>query len=253
VVDLQNLKQPCTQSMEQYYDKFSIGIVTGKGRTPWAARLIRQLNIVLPNMPVGIVVNLYDEQDLERMSKVKVDSSIWTDEIKQLPWCKNQLAIMYPDKPYIIWLNDDLVLTHPRAIDTLIWAHLEYKVDFVRGWINNGCMSMFKGALAKVLWWDERYWYDREDCDFHFRMAHHGIGTARYVGDSIFAHHHCTVDNYGPAGKCNGRAVHKDKWGLIEISEPTEPGSYPPKQLQPDIDYYPEFTEKFLKMERIHE
>ena len=245
MVDLQNLKQPCTQSMEQYYDKFSIGIVTGKGRTPWAARLIRQLKLICPTIPISIVVNTYDSEDSQTIGGV-VDGSIWSEAIRQLPWCKNQNALMYPDRPYIIWLNDDMVVAHDRAIDTLIWTHLEYGVDFVRGGVNNGCISMFKGTFAQVGWWDERYWYNWEDCDFHFRLAIHKVKTARYSSGRIFGHNHCTIGSY-TGEHCNGAQVHKKKWGL-DVSEPPV---YPTQALLPEIDYYPYFTELFKKMERI--
>jgi len=242
------------ESAAQYYDKFTIGLVTTTGREHLSYSLYRTLKLLWPTIPVTIILN--KEASIEKLALPAEwgqlgNDLIITNELEPLTKCRNALALQYPDKPYIIWLDDDVYILTPRAIDSLILAHVKYNVDIVRGFAN-AAVSMFKGALVEVPWWDERIYFPWTDPDFYERCARKNIPRIDFDAGSIFFHWRAPgVCNYtkepleGFSSKYNGPEYYKQKWGV------SDPNISQQVQLLEDIDWYPEYTEKFKQFVRL--
>lgn len=238
----------------QHYDKFSIGVTTSTDREHFAYNILATLDKLYPTIPVTLIVN----NPKANMTKIKQwphrkHKVCVTSELQSFGWCQNSHALGYPERPYVVWFGDTDVFTNPYAIDNLIDCHL-HGYDLVRGYFSTA-MSMFKGELARIKWWDERCYNPWNDVDFGERVRRAGVKEISLDPGSIVVHLECktkwwhTEDHPSGIGtKFNGEEFHKAKWNIDSPHIPEDA-----VQLMEDIDLYPEYTTKFLGMERLHE
>lgn len=243
--------------MSRYYDLFSIGITTSAGRFDFCQRLVVDIAKSYPTIPLHIIINYIGEDTYykkwDKFATVKVE-----EELRSITWAKNQHMFFYPDRPYLIMFDDDCFFTNPKAIDNLIYAHLKYKFDMIRGYCNNCCDSYHKGMIAEINWWDERFMIYHDDTDLHMRLERMRVqkglehNKGRFLDNLIIGHTHCNVNNYVTQNKMNSTEMMLKKWGHNRQPN-NEHENIVWNQLLDDINLYPEFKTKFMNMGRLHE
>lgn len=235
--------------LTEYYDQLSIGILTTKGRFQSADNLYRQLKDNYPDIPIHIIVNYHGGEKLPNWPK---DEITIYDDLKGISFCKNQHNFFYPNRPLVCVFDDDAYLTNKYAIDNLLYAMFSFEnMVMSRGFCNNCCDLLSKKALARIKWWDERFNFAHDDTDLHMRFERERVklglehNKTRFPDNTIIGHAHHSVNNYS---KFNGWEVLFEKWGL-KNQPANEQENIECIQLLPDIDLYPEYTEKFLKFD----
>jgi len=239
------------KSRKEFYNQFSIGITTSCGREHVAYNLYTVLKKLYPEIPISIVFNkLAESSHIILPVEWQKEKVIITEELQGLTWCRNQHALAFPDKPYVIWFDDDTFILNGHVIDSIIYLHQYYDADVVR-LMNTACTSMFKGALVAIKWWDERYYFSCEDVDFIERCNRNNINIIEYFPFSLVGHLHFSGENNfskesleGYPSKYQGHLFHLKKWGETKTIQNPEITSED-KQLIEDIDWYPEYSKIF--------
>lgn len=263
IPDHASLVDVIVPDMHKYYKHFAFAITLSHdtpdhSRIESARKLLLQMTESCPDIPVSIIFNRCKVLPLPKLPDEFYADNISlqiTDELISFGRCWNLHTIANSDREYVVCFGDKDRFRFDKVLDAIIDAHITHKADLVRGFYSTA-FSIFKQTLAKLSWWDERYYFPWNDIDMERRLLNAEVVQTSLPPHKYFTRVPKTVLGYyhleeldGFDSKQNGVAFHHMKWG--DDCNPNIPIGRQAKL--PEIDWHPEYTKLFEKHKRLWE